>query len=120
MYAFTVVYQLNYRVQAIYILTQAFLADADRNPLHLPIHFQNIRDLLPDLKKGDLATVPGATHARHSTQTSHLEGALLKLQAGDTQATQQAEALRETLAISMKNWSKNVSRRECTIRTLPH
>lgn len=80
--AFTATHHLASRVQEIHLLTQAYLGNLDRNPLHLTAYLASIRNLLKDLQDNVLGRVPDAVFATHWQNTVHLEEALLALEAG--------------------------------------
>lgn len=79
---FSAVHRLAVAVQELQVVTQPYLGDPERNPLHLTAHLISIRSLLNDMGDHVFGNVPDAVFAHHWTSTVHLEEALLSLEAG--------------------------------------
>lgn len=79
---FAAVHHLALRVQEIQLRTQEYLANDDRNPLHLTAYLTNVRDLMEDLGDHVFGQVPDAIFAQHWRSSTQLEEALLGLERG--------------------------------------
>ncbi|KAI5448739.1 hypothetical protein NCC49_001338, partial [Naganishia albida] len=80
--ALAVVQQLAICVQEIMLPTQEYLADNDREPLHLTAHITNIRELMHDLADNVFGAVPDAVFSQHWRSAQQLEETLIALERG--------------------------------------